>query len=238
MCGRYSFAQLSQEVEKRFKIHVDGNTYVAKYNAAPGQKLGVITNHQPQKLSHFHWGLLPSWVKDPRMAYQMINARGESLKEKPAFKAAYSSQRCLVPADGFYEWKKLNKHKTPYHIRLKSKEMFAFAGLWEEWNDVEGKVKNTFTIITTQANELMKPLHHRMPVILPKHMEKEWLENANIHDLQLMLQPFDSQKMEAFEVSTLVNKAQNEGADLIKPSTSQKQTSLFESENNGLFREF
>lgn len=227
MCGRYSFAQLSEEVEKRFKIHVDGNTYVAKYNSVPGQKLGVITNLQPQKLNHFHWGLLPPWAKDARMAYQMINARGESLEEKPAFKEAYSSKRCLVPADGFYEWKKLNKQKIPYHIRLKSQEMFAFAGLWEEWKDVEGKIKNTFTIITTEANELMKPLHHRMPVILPKHVEREWLENSNIKDLQLMLQPFDRQKMEAYEVSPLVNKAQNEGIELVKAKRSPEQLNLF-----------
>lgn len=230
MCGRYSFAQLSEEVEKRFKIQVDGNTYVARYNAAPGQKLGVITNFQPQKLNSFHWGLLPPWAKDPRMAYQMINARAESLQEKPAFRKAYSSQRCLVPADGFYEWKKVNKQKVPHYIRLKSQEMFAFAGLWEAWKDVEGKIKNTFTIITTEANELMKPLHHRMPVILPNHLEKDWLENSNIQDLSLMLQAFDSQKMESFEVSTMVNKVQNEGVELIDPYKSQKQISLFDPE--------
>lgn len=228
MCGRYSFAQLSKEVEKRFKIQVDGNTYVAKYNAAPGQKLGVITNKQPHDLSFFYWGLLPPWAQDTRMAFKMINARGESLQEKPAFKEAYSSQRCLVPADGFYEWKKVNKQKIPHYIRLKSQEMFAFAGLWEQWKEVDGKIKNTFTIITTEANEMMKPLHHRMPVILPFHLEKEWLETSNIKELQLMLQPFNSDQMETYKVSSLVNKVQNDEAKLIEFDNSDQQMSLFD----------
>jgi len=227
MCGRYSFAQLSQEVEKRFKIQVDGNTYVAKYNTAPGQKSGVITNENPHELSFFYWGLLPPWAQDPRMAFKMINAREESLNDKPAFKEAYACKRCLVPADGFYEWKQKNQQKIPYHIRLKSQEMFAFAGLWEQWKDEQGKVKSTFTIITTQANEIMKPLHHRMPVILAPHLEKEWLENSNIKDLQAMLKPFQSHKMETYEVSTLVNKAQNEGLELIQKSKSPEQLNLF-----------
>ncbi|NPD46291.1 MULTISPECIES: SOS response-associated peptidase [unclassified Lentimicrobium] len=228
MCGRYSFAQLSSEVEKRFKIHVDGNTYVARYNNAPGQKLGVITNHSPKHLSLYHWGLLPSWAQDPRMAFKMINARGETIQEKPAFKEAFSSKRCLVPADGFYEWKKHGKQNIPHYICLKSKEMFAFAGLWEEWKDAEGRIKNTFTIVTTASNEIMKPLHARMPVILPPHLEKEWVENQNTKDLQKMIQPFDSLKMEAFEVNTRINKVENEDSDLILPFQNNKQISLFD----------
>lgn len=227
MCGRYSFAQLSEEVEKRFKIHVDGNTYVAKYNAAPGQKLGVISNAAPNELSFYYWGLLPPWATDLSMAYKMINARGESLEEKPAFKSAFKSKRCLIPADGFYEWKKLNKQKIPYHIRLKSQEMFAFAGLWEAWKDAEGKKRHTFTIITTEANTLIKDLHHRMPVILPPHLENEWLQNPNPKDLKMMIQPFDSHKMEVFEVSDRANKASNEGEELIKPFRGNSQTQLF-----------
>lgn len=228
MCGRYSFAQLSSEVEKRFKIHVDGNTYVARYNNAPGQKLGVITNHAPKQLSLHHWGLLPSWAQDPRMAFKMINARGESIQEKPAFKEAFSSKRCLVPADGFYEWKKYGKQNIPHYICLKSKEMFAFAGLWEEWKDAEGRIKNTFTIITTKSNEIMKPLHARMPVILAPHLEKEWLDNSNPSDLQKMIQAYDSKKMETFEVSSLVNKVGNDSPDLIKAYQNNKQISLFD----------
>ena len=227
MCGRYSFAQLSEEVEKRFKIHVDGNTYVAKYNVAPGQKQAIITNQNPNELSFHYWGLVPPWSKDLSVAYKMINARGESLEEKPAFKSAFKSKRCLIPADGFYEWKKLNKQKIPHYIRLKSQEMFAFAGLWEEWKDAEGKTRHTFTIITTEANTLMKDLHHRMPVMLPPHLEQEWLENPNPKDVNKMIQSFDSDKMEVFEVSDRVNKAGNEGEDLIKPSFSGKQMDLF-----------
>ena len=228
MCGRYSFAQLSSEVEKRFKIQVDGNTYVARYNNAPGQKLGVITNQSPNNLNLHHWGLLPSWAQDPRMAFKMINARGESLQDKPAFKEAFSSKRCLVPADGFYEWKKHGKQNTPYYIRLKSKEMFAFAGLWEEWKGANNMIKQTFTIITTESNEMMKPLHPRMPVILPHHLEKEWLENSDITDLQKMIQSFDTIKMEAFEVSTQINKVENDDPNLILPYQNNKQISLFD----------
>lgn len=228
MCGRYSFAQLSSEVEKRFKIHVDGNTYVARYNNAPGQKLGIITNHSPNNLSLHYWGLLPSWAQDPRMAFKMINARGESIQEKPAFKEAFSSKRCLIPADGFYEWKKHGKQNIPHYICLKSKEMFAFAGLWEEWKDADNNIKKTFTIITTGSNDIMKPLHPRMPVILPHHLEKEWLENSNIIELQKIIQPFDTLKMEAFEVSSKVNKVGNDDPSLIMPFQNNKQISLFD----------
>jgi len=227
MCGRYSFAQLSEDVEKRFKIHVDGNTYIAKYNAAPGQKLGVITNQNPNELSFHYWGLLPPWSKDISMAYTMINARGESVEEKPAFRSAFKSKRCLIPADGFYEWKKQNKQKIPHFIRLKTHEMFAFAGLWEAWKDAEDRTRRTFTIVTTKANKLMADLHHRMPVILPKHLEKEWLENPKKEELKKLILPFDSSKMEAYEVSPKVNKAQNDDISLIEPYASAEQTSLF-----------
>lgn len=227
MCGRYSFAQLSLEVEKRFKIHVDGNTYVAKYNAAPGQKLGVISNNQPKDLSFYFWGLLPPWSKDLSMAYKMINARGETIQEKPAFRSAFKTKRCLIPADGFYEWKQQNKQKIPHFIRLKTREMFAFAGLWEEWKDTEGQARRTFTIITTEANELMQDLHHRMPVILSKQFEKEWLENPNTDDLKKLILPFDSSKMEAYEVSPKVNKTQNDDESLIEAFKNNEQTSLF-----------
>lgn len=227
MCGRYSFAQLSDDVEKRFKIHVDGNTYIAKYNAAPGQKLGVITNQSPKDLSFYYWGLLPPWARDLSMAYKMINARGESIHEKPAFRSAFKSKRCLIPADGFYEWKKQNKQKIPHFIRLKTREMFAFAGLWEEWKDAEGQERRTFTIVTTEANKLMSGLHHRMPVILPKHLEQEWLENPKPEDLKKLILPFDSSKMEAFEVSPKVNKAQHDDASLIEPYSYGEQTSMF-----------
>lgn len=227
MCGRYSFAQLSLEVEKRFKIHVDGNTYVAKYNNAPGQKLAVIANSYPNELQFFHWGLIPAWSQDQRMAFNMINARAETLETKPAFRSAFKSKRCLIPADGFYEWKKNGRIKTPFHIRLKSQEMFAMAGLWEEWKDVEGKIKNSFTIITTESNDLMRKLHPRMPVMLPKELEKEWLKDLNPKDLKEMLLPLEGKMMEAFEVSPKINKASNEGKELTDPFSSGIQTSLF-----------
>jgi putative SOS response-associated peptidase YedK len=227
MCGRYSFAQLSTEVEKRFKIHVDGNTYVARYNCAPSQKLGVITNKNPHELSHLQWGLIPPWAKNNTLKLPLINARSESLEEKPAFRESLKSKPCLIPADGFYEWIKNGIHLIPYHIRMKNREAFAFAGLWEEWEDRQGKPISTFSIITTEANQLMQSIHNRMPVILPQKLEQEWLENPSSRDLKKMLKPYDSSSMEAFEISTKINKSTYEGADLIEPFENDKQLLLF-----------
>ena len=224
MCGRYSFAQLSSEVEKRFKIQVDGNTYVARYNCAPTQSLAVITNQEPEKLSFLHWGLIPFWSKDNSNAAKMINARGETLIEKPAFKEAFKSKRCLIPADGFYEWKKHTK--TPFHIRLKSRELFSFAGIWDEWIDGNGNPKRTFSVITTSANKIMQNIHHRMPLILPEHLEQDWLKNQDLVKVEKLIQAYDSTKMEVFEVSTLVNSVKNECSQLIKPFLSDKQMTL------------
>ena len=227
MCGRYSFAKLSEEVEKRFKIKVDGNTYVARYNCAPSQKQGIITNVNPKTLSYYHWGLLPPWAKDIRMAPHLINARRTSLQEKPAFREAFSSKRCLVLANGFYEWKKVGKLKVPYYIHLKSADLFAMAGLWEEWKDEQGNIKNTFTIITTSSKGLMQNIHSRMPLILSQKLEKEWLENSKLGDLKKILLASGEHKMEAFEVGPKINKATNDGPELIEPFKSDKQISLF-----------
>ncbi len=228
MCGRYSFAQLSLEVEKRFKIHVDGNTYVARYNAAPGQNLAVITNEQPQILSFLAWGLIPFWAKDSSNSGKMINARSETIIEKPAFNKIFQTKRCLIPADGFYEWKKIGKQIIPHHIRLKSREMFAFAGLWDEWKNASGKTIQTFSIITTSANEIMKPIHQRMPVILHPEFESVWLDkDTQSSDLLELLRPFDDDKMELLEVSPLVNSVANEGDILQKPFIANRQMTLF-----------
>ena len=226
MCGRYSFSKLSTEVEKRFKIQIDGNTYVARYNCTPGQNLGIISNAEPHKLQLAKWGLIPSWAKDSKTAF--INARAESLDEKPAFKDAFKTKACLIPADGFYEWKPGDKNKIPYHICLKSREIFSFAGLWSEWENPEnGKLIRSFTIITTQANKLIQSIHQRMPVILPHHLEKEWLENTNKKDLQKMLQAYDGAKMEVYEVSRHINNIDSKGAKLIEPYNNPKQLNLF-----------
>jgi len=228
MCGRYSFAQLSLEVEKRFKIQVDGNTYIARYNCAPSQKLGLITNLNPKELSYYHWGLIPSWSKQTPSVSNLINARAETLLEKPAFQSAVKRKRCLIPADGFYEWKRNSSLKTPYYIRLKTCEMFAFAGIWEEWKDEKGNKKNTFAIITTKANKIMQNIHNRMPVILSPQLENEWLLNPNTQDAIKTLQPFDSQKLEAFEVSSKVNDVNTDASNLTDPFRGAVQTNLFD----------
>lgn len=163
------------------------------------------------------WGLVPSWAKDEKIGYKMINARSEGIETKPSFRAAFKRHRCLVPTTGFYEWKKVDaKMKQPYFIRLKSGEPFAFAGLWEVWGPDN---LETFTIITTENNELIEPIHTRMPVILHEKDEAVWLD-PELHDadkLKELLKPYPSEEMEMYEVSTFVNSPKNESPDCIKP---------------------
>jgi putative SOS response-associated peptidase YedK len=228
MCGRYSFAQLSIDVEKWFKIHVDGNTYIARYNAAPGQLQGVITNSNPQTLSYLTWGLIPFWAKDSTMASKLINARSETILSKPAYNKSFHSKRCLIPADGFYEWKKMGKQIIPHHIRLKSLEMFAIAGIWDEWISESGKAIQTFSLITTSANQIMKPIHQRMPVILTPETEGAWLSNdLKPRELLDFLRPYPDENMEVYEVSNLVNSVVNEGESLKIQAKPTHQLSLF-----------
>ena len=183
----------------------------AHYNAAPSQNLPVITNQQPNVLQFFSWGLQPFWAKDSKSVKRSINARSETLTEKPMFRTLLKSKRCLVPADGFFEWKKTEQGKVPHRIMLKSEELFSFAGLWDEWTDKQtGEVLHTFNIITTDANDLVRPIHNRMPVILSPEAEELWLdENEPQEELLSLLEPCKSDEMKVFPVSPLVNSPQN-----------------------------
>lgn len=183
----------------------------AHYNAAPSQNLPVITNQQPNVLQFFSWGLQPFWAKDAKSVKRSINARSETLAEKPMFRTLLRSKRCLVPADGFFEWKKTEQGKVPYRIMLKSEELFSFAGLWDEWKDKQtGEVLHTFCIITTDANELVRPIHDRMPVILSPEAEELWLDEKESQDgILSLLVPYKSNEMKAFPVSPLVNSPAN-----------------------------
>jgi len=199
--------------------------YSPNFNCAPSQRLPVITNKAPGKLSFLQWGLIPFWAKDPKIGFKLINARAESLAEKPAFRQAFEKRRCLIPANGFYEWRKSDK--TPFRIFLKDEKFFAMAGIWESWKDAEGRAIHTFSIITTTANSLMENIHDRMPVILHPENEEAWLKEDNISHLHKLLLPFSSRVMEAYPISKKVNSPKNKGADIIEPVHIEEQGSLF-----------
>ena len=178
MCGRYTLVKPAKEISERFNVEVN-KVYQPRFNAAPTQLMPVITSDSPEGLSWFYWGLVPAWSKDKAVSQKLINARAETLEEKASFRNALKKRRCLVPADGFYEWKPVGKKsKVPYRITLLQEELFAFAGLWEEYEDEEGQMIHTFTIVTTEANNALQSLHSRMPVILSKQAEKAWLNTA------------------------------------------------------------
>lgn len=209
MCGRYSLFAEAKKLEERFKAELSDELQ-PRYNAAPTQTLPVITNADGErKIEFFHWGLIPAWAENPAIGSKMLNARAETLAEKPSFKKALQSRRCLVLADGFYEWKAEGKKKQPMRMSLKNGEMFAMAGLWENWTDKEtGEVIHSFTIITTEANELLKPIHDRMPVILLPKNEEIWLDNElETEQLLKVLQPYPADELKAEPVSKAVNNA-------------------------------
>jgi putative SOS response-associated peptidase YedK len=209
----------------------------ARYNIAPTQQVAAITQQNGERvLDGFRWGLVPVWADDPAIGNRMINARVETLSEKPAFKRILKSKRCLIPADGFYEWrenenaaKKSRATKTPLHIKRKDGELFAFAGLWDEWQpkpqagstpDTDAKPLRTCTIITSQPNEFLATVHHRMAVVLPPQLEEAWLDPTldDTDELLQMLSPRESEELEMFPVSTRVNKPAFDDASCIAPA--------------------
>ncbi len=222
MCGRFTLTISPEELAAAFPwLTLPPGSYAAprRYNIAPGQPVAVTVNDGENQLDYFLWGLVPFWSKDPRRGF--INARAETLAEKPSFKAAYRYRRCLIFADGFYEWQHLpgEKAKHPYFIRLKGGRTFAFAGLWERWQSPDGSELLTCAIITTRPNEVLRPIHNRMPVILPEGAYTQWLSpgEAAPARLQPLLQPYPPNQMEAYPVSTRVNNPANDAPDCIAP---------------------
>jgi putative SOS response-associated peptidase YedK len=183
------------------------STLAPRYNIAPTQSVIVVGDDGKRYLKPMRWGLIPSWAKDPSIGNRMINARAETLAEKPAFRAALKKRRCIIPADGFFEWQKLGKVKQPVHIVLKSREPFGFAGLWENWKSPEGEEILSCTIITTEANELLEAVHDRMPVILTRNTEAAWLDPKIQEPEKLLplLKQFSADQMEYYPVSREVN---------------------------------
>jgi len=221
MCGRFTLTDPDADLTVQFNLPAIPNMQ-PRYNIAPTQPVAAVrlaAESMTRELALLHWGLIPFWAKDPSIGARMINARAETAAEKPAFRAAFKRRRCLVVADGFYEWQKQNGGKQPYFISLRNREPFAFAGLWESWKGAEETVIESCALLTTTPNDLILPLHNRMPVILHPRDYELWLDVA-VEDqarLQRLLKPFPSGEMEAYPVSRFVNKPQNDDPRCIEP---------------------
>ena len=217
MCGRYSLIADIGELAGRFEFDGDWDKFESRYNVAPTQEVLTVVGGETRRGGFMRWGLIPHWAKDPKIGARMINARAETVSEKPAFRDALRRRRCLVPADGFYEWQRVGASKKPMRIVMRSGEPFAFAGLWSVWRDPDGNRIPSCTIITTAANDLLRPIHDRMPVILPKQVEKFWLDGSveDSNALASILTPHPSDAMDAYEVSPLVNSAANDGPEVV-----------------------
>lgn len=222
MCGRYRLSRRKQLVEEYFGAVSEEYEWGPRYNVAPSQPVLTIRRdaREPiRKLSTMQWGLIPSWSKDSSIGYKTINARAETVATTASFRDPFKSQRCLVPADGFYEWGRNSTSRQPYCIEVNGGELFAFAGLWDRWTNPEGQVIESCTILTTTPNTLLADIHDRMPVILSPDMYDCWLDPAfkNTAYLSELLKPFDAGLMRRYPVSTRVNQVQNDDADCAKP---------------------
>ena len=235
MCGRSSLTKTEKELEERFNstfYSEDLERYnpLPNFNVAPTHMHPVITNDDPEHLKFFTWGLIPFWAKDRKIGYKMINARKETILEKASFKTPMQKRRCIVPFDGFYEWKKTDKGKMPYRIITTNQEIFTIAGLWERWKDANNEEIFSFTLITQPPNELLADIHDRMPAILLPEQEKLWLdETIPAQDLLDMIEPYPDDLMKAYRVSTRVNKVSENDAELIEevPENGNGQGQLF-----------
>jgi len=221
MCGRFTLTADTEQLQKTFPQFSFPAQFAPRFNVAPTQPILAVANDGKNAADFFVWGLIPSWAKDPEIGNRLINARAETLAEKPSFRGSYRYRRCLIFADGFYEWKAQpgTKTKAPYFIRLASGLPFAFAGLWGTWDSPDGSQLNSATIITTEPNNLLATLHNRMPVILGNDTYTQWLDTApqKPEALQPLLKPFSADQMVAHPVSTLVNSPVNDGPELIQP---------------------
>ncbi len=222
MCGRFTLFADFKDIIERFEIEaaLQEELYNPSYNIAPSNSvLSVINDGRINRLGYLKWGLIPSWAKDEKIGYKMINARAETVMEKPSFREAFQKRRCLVIADSFYEWKRHeDQTKTPMRIKLKSAELFAMAGLWERWKSPNGQTVYSCTVITTEANELMRSIHDRMPVIFKPEDEKIWLDptRTDWNQLNQLLRPLPANLMEAYQVSSIVNSPKNNSPQLIQ----------------------
>ena len=217
MCGRYTLRTPVDSLVEAFEIEEYPSSITPNYNIAPTQEVAaVVEEDEKRKLEMFHWGLIPSWAKDPAIGNKMINARAETVSEKPSFRKAFRVRRCLIVADGFYEWQKTTNGKQPYYIRMEDDSPFAFAGLWESWQN--GTEIRSATIITTDANDVVAPIHNRMPVILHPEDYELWLDPDfdEKEPLTTLLKPYPAEAMDAYPVSRSVNSPSNNEPGIIE----------------------
>ncbi len=232
MCGRSSLSKTEVEIEKRFKAtfysdELEKYNPIPSYNVAPSHYHPIITNVEKDKIHLYRWGLIPSWAKDEKIGFKMINARVETLLEKKSFKKAVSNQRCIVPFDGFYEWRKEGRKKIPYRFTTKDQEIFSIAGLWDRWISEKGESIYSFTIITQEANDIVGQIHNRMPAILNEQQEAIWLDN-DIHPKELIqiIGPYPNELMEKYRVNEDVNNVRNNNVSLFEPFALKKGENL------------
>ncbi|WP_026103005.1 SOS response-associated peptidase [Pseudanabaena sp. PCC 6802] len=224
MCGRFSQYHSAREIAEAFQVDTDDDL-PPRFNIAPSQTVAAIvrTPDAPQRqLRWLRWGLIPSWAKDPAIAYKLINARAETAAEKPSFRHAFKHRRCLIPSDGFYEWQRAEGSKSkkqPYYFSLKDSALFAYAGLWESWESPEGNIVETCTILTTHANDTVSPIHERMPVILNPDDYDLWLDPAIVYTdrLQALLKPYPAEATIAYPVSSKVNSPKIDSPECNQP---------------------
>ncbi len=219
MCGRYTLNSNLDALQLRFGFEARDLDYRPRYNIAPTQPVLAVVNDGGRRAEFMRWGLIPFWAKDQKIGNRMINAVGETAAAKPAFRAAFKKRRCLVLADGFFEWRKEGKAKVPTYIFLKSGEPFAMAGLWETWKNPEGDLVRSCTIVTTKPNEFIAPIHNRMPVILSQETEALWLDpmTEEASTLNPLLIPSPPEDLDSYVVSHLVNSFKNSGPECIVP---------------------
>jgi putative SOS response-associated peptidase YedK len=224
MCGRFQLSVKGKVITQRYQLGVYDEIFKPSFNCAPAQLLPIIIWQGTNRLQYFKWGLIPSWASNLSIGNRLINARAETIEEKSSFREAFKSRRCLIPANGFYEWKK-DSAKTPYRFFMKDESVFSMAGIWESWRNNLGETVHTFSILTTRPNTLVGKVHQRMPVILNPLDEQAWLQESQTEKLNKLLVPFDASKMEAYPVSKRVNSPSNNDIRLIEPAG--RQTTLF-----------
>ena len=222
MCGRGSLTKTETELEKRFDAtfyseDLERYNRLPNFNVAPTHMHPIITNKEPTRIQYFRWGLVPFWAKDIKIGYKMINSRIETILEKAAFRNALKNRRCLVPFDGFYEWKKNKNGKVPYRIQIKDVPVFTMAGIWEKWKDPNGDFVFSFSLITQKANAAMAPIHDRMPAIFRKEEERYWLDDAlSPQEALSLIQPLPDECFHFYPVSNRVGKVAENDENLLE----------------------
>jgi putative SOS response-associated peptidase YedK len=219
MCGRFTLRAPAERVKREFQLE-EVPSIEARFNVAPTQNI-LAVRHSPDgsEVAMLKWGLIPSWAKDAAIGAKLINARSETVEEKPSFREAFKRRRCIIPADGFYEWQRMGSRKQPFYFRLKDDRLFGFAGLWDKWRSPDGESLETCSILTTEANDVLSTVHDRMPVILHRETYDLWLDDdVRKQDLRKeLLRPFPASEMTAYPVSTSINSPYQQGEELVQP---------------------